>query len=88
MEAGGNVSEGGEEEEEAGENVSEEGERTEETRKVVASEKEGNIPDLSVEGIMESVGSPGEEGKLKTPVPVLHITPSYYHPPPPPSWHR
>ena len=58
--------------------MSEEGEGTEGARKVVVSEKEGNVPDLSGEGIMESVGSPEEEVKLITPVPAPHIIPSYF----------
>ena len=41
------------------------------------SEKEGNTPALSGEVIMESFGSPEEEVKLNTHVPVPHIIPSY-----------
>ena len=46
-------------------------------RKKLTSEKEGNIPDLSAEVIMESVGSPEEEVKFNTPVPAPHII-TYY----------
>ena len=53
--------------------MSEEGEGTEEARKDVVLEKEGNTPVLSGEVIMESVGSPEEEVKLNTPVPITHI---------------
>ena len=41
----------------AKENMSEEGEVTEDARKVLMSQKEGNIPALSWELIMESVVS-------------------------------
>ena len=47
-------------------------EGTEETRKVFL-EKEGNNAALSGEVIMESVGSPEEEFKFNTPVPVTHL---------------
>ena len=62
--------------------MSEEGEEWEESRKGIMSEKEGNIPALSGEGIVDPVGSPEEEGNLDTPVPEPHTITSYSSPSP------
>ena len=58
------------------------GEVIEEARKVAVSEKEVNTSNLSVEGIMDSVRNHEEEVKLNTPLPPLHMIPSYYSYPP------
>ena len=61
--------------------MSEEGQGTEEVRKFVVSEKEGNTPVLSREGIMESVGSTEEEVNFHIPVPSHHIITSDFSSP-------
>ena len=48
---------------------------TDKARKVVTSEKEGNTPYLSGEGIIESVGNPAEEVNLNTLVHASHTIP-------------
>ena len=54
----------------------------EETGKNFVSENEVNTSALSGDVIMESVGSPEDEGKFNTPVPEHHIIPISYSSPP------